>query len=182
MLAFVLLSTITYLAEGSGGFASTKLTQSLSQAGTTAYVDSTSGFDKAGTIKIGSEEIYYNGTTATAFLHLDRAQNDTDANAYSARSTIYSNSADALNSAMGMDFVEQSTDSGWVGVLMIPKTFIVDVVPDIVMWDFSILKSGAPMQMFRTVLFCFSVGFIVWFAYLLASMVGSIGGNIISRL
>lgn len=181
MLAFVLLTTVSYLVEGSGGFSTTRLNQPLGETGTVAYVDSTSGFPTAGYVKIGAEEIYYNGITATAFLNLDREENETDASYYVIRSKVYSDGASNLNDAMGMEFVEQATDSGWLGMFLIPKVFLVDVVPDLVMWDFSILKSSAPMQMFRTVLFCFSVGFIMYIVYLSVVTIGSIGGSLLSR-
>ena len=181
MLAFFLLTTISYLAEGGGGFSVTRLEQSLASTGTIAYVDSTAGYEHAGTIKIAEEEIYYNGITPTAFLNLDRGENDTDANSYSSRTKIYSDNAATMNNAMGSDFAEMASNSGWLGIFMIPKVFFVDVVPSLIMWDFSILKDEAPMQMFRMVLFCFSVGFILYVIYIVFQMLGGVAQSIIGR-
>jgi len=180
IVAFM-LTNITYLAEGGGGFSVTRLEQSLSQTGVVAYVDNTSGYDKAGTIIIDEEEIYYNGITATAFLNLDREQNDTDANSYPARTKIYSTDSSTMNNAMGMDFAEMASNSGYLGIFMIPKVFFVDVIPDIIMWDFSILQDEAPMQLFRTVLFCFSVGFVLYIAFIVFQMLGGVAQSIIGR-
>tara|TARA_R100001163_G_C5050138_1_gene187032 strand:- start:636 stop:1571 length:936 start_codon:yes stop_codon:yes gene_type:complete len=61
----------------------TTLDGSLSDSATTVTVASTTGFDSAGTIHIGNEEITYTGTTSTTFTGATRGAGGTTASAHS---------------------------------------------------------------------------------------------------
>lgn len=61
----------------------TTLDGSLSDSATTVTVASTTGFDSAGTIHIGNEEITYTGTTSTTFTGATRGAGSTTASAHS---------------------------------------------------------------------------------------------------
>ena len=61
----------------------TTLDGSLSDSATTVTVASTTGFDSAGIIHIGNEEITYTGTTSTTFTGATRGAGGTTASAHS---------------------------------------------------------------------------------------------------
>ena len=61
----------------------TNLDGSLTDSATTITVNSTTGFDSAGTIFIGNEQITYTGTSSTTFTGATRGANDTTASAHS---------------------------------------------------------------------------------------------------
>ena len=61
----------------------TNLDGSLTDSATTITVNSTTGFDSAGTIFIGNEQITYTGTSSTTFTGATRGANDTTAAAHS---------------------------------------------------------------------------------------------------
>ena len=61
----------------------TTLNGSLSDSATTITVVSTTGFDSAGTLHIGNEEVTYTGTTSTTFTGVSRGANSTTASAHS---------------------------------------------------------------------------------------------------
>jgi hypothetical protein len=61
----------------------TTLDGSLTDSATTVTVASTTGFDSAGTLHIGNEQITYTGTTSTTFTGATRGAGGTTASAHS---------------------------------------------------------------------------------------------------
>lgn len=86
-------------AIGGPFFSSTLLTNTLNATSTTVNVSSTSGFASSGTLTIGSEEVCYSGTTATAFTGAARGCNGTTAASHPAPGVVYG--MDAFSLAAG---------------------------------------------------------------------------------
>lgn len=182
MLAFVLLTSITFVAEGSGGMLISRTSQSVAIDDTTIYVDTTAGFSENGIIIIGNEEVYYNGRSATAFLNCTRGYNDTTSRSYTKYSKVYNEDAATLNDALGQEFVEAATDSGAMAIPMIPYIFFAEVVPKVTLWQSPIFYENGPMQMLRIILLCFSVGFIFVISITIMSALSGVAQGIIGRI
>lgn len=177
---YVMLSTISYIAEGGMELKVTRLSADVGVSDTVIYVDDTTGYDVTGELTVEGEEMYYIGITDTAFLNVTRGYNGTDACTHESRLKVYDPRAATLNDAMGFDLAELNTNAGILSLAFIPLKFFTDVVPDLIMMDFSVLKEG-PMQYFRTILFCFSMAFVVGIAIIIASSFGGPMQSIIGR-
>ncbi len=70
-------------------YASAILTSGLNAASSTVNASSTAGFPSTGTLKIGSEELCYSGTTETSFTGATRGCNGTTAEPHSSSQPVY---------------------------------------------------------------------------------------------
>jgi len=87
---------------------------------------------------------------------------------------VYSQGASVLNSALGFNVAATGAS---VGVISIPITlvkFVTTTLPRFVTWDYSWLKTSEATNMLRLALSFFSIGFTVYMAYMIASMLGGV--------
>lgn len=179
LLAHLVISIISGVAEGGGGVVVTQLTSAISDTDKTIQVESTEGFLKKDYIVIGNEYIRYTGYDSDSFdassglggLGSGRGWNDTLAVAHAAGTKVYSSDADPLNAAMGFNVLSTGETVGEVNIITAANTFISTTLVRFVTWDYGILKVGA-MSYVRIVLQILGGAFLV---YLGLSLVGAFG-------
>ena len=98
----------------------TTLDGSLTDSATTVTVASTTGFDSAGTLHIGNEQIPYTGTTSTTFTGATRGAGGTTAAAHSSATQVAQ-----FEEGGGPRYVVRSPDNGYLLYPFPTKSFSV---------------------------------------------------------
>jgi hypothetical protein len=162
--AFIALTIISFMVEGQGGLAATRLTTDLSKTATTAIVASTNGFLAADLIRISDEYILYTGKTSTTFTGLIRGDNNTTAGGYTSGTRVYNRSTSVVNQMLGFNVSEAMSTVGPVDTVKLLKNFFFESLPKIIMWNYSFLEGELytiPLAYFKYMLYPLSIGFII---------------------
>lgn len=181
MLLFLVGSILSAIMEGGGGMVTTRLTASANPTDVTLSVSNTQGFLKSDYVTIGNEKIRYTNKTDTSLTGCTRGYDETTAASHSRGSKVYSPDSSVLNSALGFNIASTGSSVGAIGIPVLFMQFATVTLPRLISWDFSWLKTSDGMQYLRIILQAISVGFIVYIAYLVASMLGGIMQGIFTR-
>lgn len=173
LLAHLVFSVISGIAEGGGGIVVTKLTADMNSTDNTAEVLSTSGYLKRDYIVIGDEYIQYTDKDDTNFTNLERGWNNTEAKSHAAGTKVFSSAANPLNAALGFSVLSTGDTVGSTDIIKFGYRFMTTTLPRLVTWDYGILEVG-PMQYLRVVLQILGGAFII---YLILSIAGAFGGG-----
>lgn len=170
------------MASGNTSYASTQLTGAIAEddADFTMNVRSTSGFEDAGYIDIGSETLEYNGKTDTTFTHCEHSAFATDASSHAAGSYIYSQDTGVLNAALGFTVIGTGSTASNLNIMTFGWNFVTKTVPKLVSFDYSFMESG-PMQYVRYFFLCISAGFVFICTYMILSALGGVAQSIFVR-
>ncbi len=105
VFCFVSMQILSLFIEGQVGLATTQLTASLSETGTTINVQGTDGFIDNDFVVIGDEEICYTTRGGTSFTGLTRGCRETDIAAHSAGIRVYNDSTGLVNRMVGFNIL-----------------------------------------------------------------------------
>jgi len=156
------------VVAGGGGVVLTTLTETINSTVTTLPVNSTTDFLDEDSVMIGSEEIYYTGTTATSFTGCTRGYDDTTAKAHIEGAKVYTQKAAGLNYALGFNIVAVQDNYGWAAIIAIPFLFFVNTVPQILKMSTQLLTGN--LAIISVFFYAMTAGFIITLAL---SIIGS---------
>jgi hypothetical protein len=164
MVAFVLLSILSAIMDGSNSAVATQLNGSIDDDDVIINVDTVTGFlDTGGIIFIDTEKIEYTGVAAgTQFTGCVRGIEGTVANAHADDTLVYNEDLGIINYALGFNIIRVSDDAGWMALFDIPWRFVTITMPKLMLWDYSFFTGE--LMIVRYVLMTISIGFYIAFA------------------
>jgi hypothetical protein len=163
LAAFVIMTFLSSIMEGGGGFATTQLNGDIDEDAVTITVDSTQGFLVADYIVIEDEYIAYTGTTAVSFTGCTRGYRNTEAAVHVDDQNVYSPDSGTLNTALGFNISSTGATAGTFAVITLTWNFLARAIPNLVMWDYSFFYGQ--LIYIRYLLMAIGVGFVVYFGF-----------------
>ena len=173
LLLFFIGSFLDYLAGGGAGMSCTRLSSDLSETSETIYVMDASTLPRQGIVHIGAEIIVYKNRTDYSLLHCARGYEDTDADAHTANTYVYSDDASAVNEMLGFDIASMASAGGIWAFPLVASNFLFHTMPKLATFDFAFLNWG-PFIWFRYCMMLFGIGLIFTFFYFIFIAVGSV--------
>ncbi len=152
MVGLVILSVLSAFMDG-GGYATTVLTRDMAIDDVHCDVISTTGFlATPDIIWIEDEKILYTTTNATAFLGLTRGYEETDNATHVYQHKVFTESTNALNTALGFNAGAIAATQGMAALVIIPLRFFTVTLPKIVFWNYSFLQGDSLLGLVRYIL------------------------------
>jgi len=139
LFMFIGCTILSAIMEGGGGIVAAELHTAVDDADTTLVLDSTTQFETADYVIIGSEKISYTGKTATDLTGCTRGYQSTDAVAHAAGSMVYTPEANLVENALGFNIATTTDSMGAWAVVTIPYKFLTRTLPNVVSMNYSFL-------------------------------------------
>lgn len=158
---FVIMTILSSIMEGGGGFATTELNGAIDEDDVTITVDSTTGFLTADWIVIGDEEIAYTGITDVDFTGCTRGYDGTDAVAHDDDSNVFSPDSGTLNTALGFNVASTGATAGTFAVVTLTWNFLTKALPNLIMWNYAMFTGN--LIFLRYFLMAIGVGMVIYF-------------------
>jgi hypothetical protein len=157
------------IVAGGGGVVNTELTAAVNTTETTLSVNSTTDFlDEDDYVVVGSEKIYYTGTTDTSFTGCTRGYGDTTAKAHVNGARVYTQKAAGLNYALGFNIVAVQDNLGWAAIIAIPFMFFTTTIPLILKLSTQLLTGN--LAIISVFFYAMAAGFVVTLAMSIIGM------------
>lgn len=132
MFMFIGAAVLSGIMAGGGGIATTQLSAAVSATATTLPVDDTEGFLTSDYVIIGSETIFYTGTTPTSFTGCTRGYKDTSPDTHTIDSLVMTRESSTVNNALGFNAMAEADKSGAGAIITVPLSFITKTLPNII--------------------------------------------------
>ncbi len=175
MLFYLVNVIFGAVMEGGGGIAATQLTQDLTAGGVTMNVRNTTGFLKAGYVRMGDELVRYSNKATTTFTVATggRGWDGTEAGVHYAGKKVYSPGASVINSALGFNVMSTGATTATINIPIFVWSFFFNTVPKLITWDFPHFKTIPELALLRYVFLAISVGLVI---YMVRDWVAAFGG------
>ena len=163
VLAWVMFTFASSIADGEVAFIATKLTAPTTPAAASVEVQSASGFLASGGIWMGDEYCTYTGKDATHFTGLTRGvtygtQTKTTAFAHISGTKVYSRTARRSNALLSFNIAQVAAEGGSISAITgLVWSFVVSI-PSMLLWDYSFFVGE--LVMLRILLMGLSVAFL----------------------
>jgi len=150
------------VVQGGSGVVNTRLSANITATDTTLPVLTTTDFLDEDYVIIGSEKIYYTGTTANSFTGCTRGYEGTTAFGHVEDAYVYSEKAAALNYALGFDIIAVQDNLGWAAIIATPFMFFVRTVPQVLRLGTQLLTGD--LAVIAIFVYCMAAGFVITLA------------------
>lgn len=161
LVAYLIMAVGVGILAGGGGVSATDLTLAVDDDDVTLQVTSTSGFATADDVVLGGEKIAYTGKTATTFTGCTRGYGGSTPAAHSVGATVYSTSANVINSAMGFNVASTVDSMGMWSILVIPAQFLVFTLPHLLMMPYQLFSGDLMLIAIFLVLVQVAIGIVI---------------------
>lgn len=172
LLMFWSLGTIIMAAtENAQAFATSALSQTITNAQSEIPVTTLAGFKSSGLVVIGEETLYYSSTgtgagncpdTGAAFCFVDavRGVSNTQESAHAVGRRVYNETGGIFDSVLGYQIAETMGASAGILSVLFKPILITMGIYKVLAWDWPVLSSVAIGQLVRIPLTALSLAFL----------------------